>query len=233
MKKFLIMSLIFMIGTAALAEYEEIETNVDMKNFWEKNGKKTQKLLEVGTKVINANRLEKRIPLQLIESKQANAASFLNQKLVVVTTGIMPYIDNDDELAFIIGHEIAHSLDAYEGPGRRIAMRFNVRSYEYKADLVGLDLMTKAGYNPIAGITELYKWPAEPLFDFVSSHPKPSRRTLEMYKYIYKKYPEALQSEMTKNVNYQNFLISSQKEITQFKQEEKIRENIRRNKYDL
>ena len=68
-------------------------------------------------------------------------------------------------------------------------MSFNSKKYEYKADLKSVDYMVKAGYNPIYAITVGNKIFDEPLWDWgiVYSHPKGSKRLLEMYKYIYKK----------------------------------------------
>ena len=192
--------------------------------------------MDVGTKIVNANKLDKRIPFMVQSDKNiVNAFSFKNPKSVVVATGLLPYIDNDDELAFILSHETAHSLDAYEGVARWCSMTFNSKAYEYKADLIGIDLMAKAGYNPIAAITGLSKFAPEPMFDFglFTSHPKTSKRAFEMYKYIYKKYPSALSSEMVKNVNYQNFTYYSQKDLEEFQQDEKYRESQRKNKYEL
>lgn len=234
MKKILVVCGILLIGLGASAEFVEVETNVNMDNYWEKNGKEVQKIMYVGAKIINANKLDKRVPFQVKDKKNIiNAGAYLTPKHVIVYSGLLPYIDNDDELAYVLAHETAHTLDAYEGVGRWFAMMFNVRSYEYKADLIGVDLMVKAGYNPIAAITEANKWMPESTFDLIWGHPKPSRRMFEMYKYIYKKYPWALNTDMVHNINYENFIYSSQKEITQFKQEEKVRENIRRNKYSL
>ncbi len=234
MKKFLIILGLLLAGNFVHAEFVEVETNVNMNNFWLKNGKEVQKVIEVGTKIINANKLNKRVPFQVINNyKVINAGAHFPPKLVVVYTGLLPYIDNDDELAYILGHEIAHTLDAYEGVGRWFSMLVNLRSYEYKADLIGVDLMVKAGYNPIAAITQINKWMPEPVFDFINIHPKPSRRMLQIYKYIYVKYPWALHTEMIHNLNYINFVCSAQKEINEFIQEENIRKNRRKNKYSL
>lgn len=234
MKKFLLVLGLMLIGLSVRAEFIEVESNINMENFWNKNGKDVQKIMEVGSKIINANKLEKRVPFQLVNnSKIINAGAFFKPKLVIVYTGLLPYIDNDDELAYVLGHEIAHTMDAYEGAGKWAAMLANVRSYEYKADLIGIDLMVKAGYNPIAAITETNKWMPEPLFDFISVHPKPSKRMFEMYKYIYVKYPWALNSDMAKNVNYTNFVYATQKEINQFILNEKVRENNKKSKYSL
>lgn len=230
MKNFLIVLALLSLGLKVCAEVVEIESNLNMDNFWEKDGKYEQKVLDVGTKVINKNKLDKRIPLEVARNlKIINACSSKANKTVMIYTGILPYIDNDDELAFVISHEIAHSLDAYDGLGKWIAMCFNRKEYEYKADLIGVDLMTKAGYNPIAAITMMNKQFPEAYWDLgiLTSHPKTSKRLFAIYKYIYKKYPSAMNTDMVHNINYVNFTYSSEKEINLFKQTEKERANNR------
>lgn len=234
MKNFLIIFLL-LVGLCAKADIVEVGSDINMNNFWEKNGKEEQKILEVGAKIINANRLDRRIPINLCRNQKIiNAFSYRSDKTIVIYTGILPYFDNDDELAFVISHEIAHSLDAYDGLGKWIAMKFNSKSYEYKADLIGVDLMTRAGYNPIAAITVMNKAFPESYFDWgiLTTHPKTSKRMFEIYKYIYKKYPQILKSDMTKNLNYVNFTYSSEKDIDSFKQNEKYR-YIRKEENDL
>ncbi len=146
-------------------------------------------------------------------------------KTVTVYYGILPYLDNDDELAALLGHEMCHALDGYGGFFKWADMALNSKEYETKADLVGIDLMVKAGYNPIAAITMANKWQPEDYWDFwvFTTHPKTSKRLMAMYKYIYVKYPWALKTDMVNNVNYENFTYSSHKEITVFLQEEKKR----------
>lgn len=226
MKRFIVLVGLLMFGMMASAEIVEIESNINMDNFWEKNGKEEQKVLTVGTKIINANKLSKRIPLRVGRNmKVINASSAMTHKTVVIYTGILPYFDNDDELAFVVSHEIAHSLDCYDGLGKWLAMILNSKQYEYKADLIGVDLMVKAGYNPIAAITTMNKAFPETYFDFgiLSSHPRTSKRIFEVYKYIYKKYPTFLNSDMVHNVNYVNFTYSAEKDIKMFQQIEKER----------
>lgn len=230
MKKILATLFLLFIGFGVHAEIVEIESNINMDNFWEKNGKEEQKIIDVGSKIINANKLPKRIPLTVGRNQKViNATSCKTDKTVTIYTGILPYFDNDDELAFVISHEIAHSVDAYDGLGKWFAMFFNSKEYEYKADLIGIDLMVKTGYNPIAAITVMNKSFPESYFDWgiLTSHPKTSKRMLAMYKYIYKKYPSYLNSNMVHNINYVNFTYSAEKDINLFKQIEKERANRR------
>lgn len=228
MKKFLVVMSLLLVGLSASAEFVEIETNVNMKNFWEKNGKEQQKVIDVGSRILNENKLDKRIPFTVNRNKNVNnATSSKLDKTVTVYEGMLFYCDNDDELAFVLSHEIAHSLDAYDGLGKWVAMTFNSKAYEYKADLIGVDLMVNAGYNPIAAITMMNKLFPESYFDcgLFTSHPKTSNRMFAVYKYIYKKYPSVFNSDMVHNVNYVNFTYSSEKDINLFKQIEKERTN--------
>ena len=226
MKKCLVVLVLLFIGLGVYADVMELETIGDMKHFWDSLGKREQKVLEVGTKILNANKLDKRIAIQTIrENKTVNAYTRYRDKTVCVYYGILPYLDNDDELAALMGHEMGHAIDAYGGFFKWTDMWLNSKSYETKADLVGIDLMAKAGYNPIAAITMANKWQPEAYWDFwlFTTHPKTSRRLMDMYKYIYIKYPWALDTDMVHNVNYENFTYSSQKEINLFLQHEKER----------
>src|SRR5574344_1653141 len=229
MKKFFILFAVILFSSlGVLADEVEIVdvSNVNMQNFWEKNGKNEQKITEIGTKILYTNKIDKRVAFQSNRNRKIiNATTSLTNKTVTVYYGILPYIDNDDELAYIMSHEIAHALDAYGGPLKWATMAFNSKSYETKADLIGIDLMVKAGYNPIAAITMANKSFPEDYWDIwiFTTHPKTSVRLMDMYKYIYVKYPWALKSEMTNNINYQNFLNSSAKEIKEFLQHEQER----------
>lgn len=223
-------SLFFQLSTCA--DELDYSSTVSMANYWERKGRDVQKVTEVGTHIINANKLNKRIPIQVQRTPNViNASSTFWTKTVKISNGLLFYIDNDDELAYVLGHEMAHSIDAYDGILKWLVMIFNTREYEYKADLIGIDLMVKAGYNPVAAITCSNKWMGEEPLDLFTSHPTSSKRLIAMYKYIYVKYPWALKSDMVKNVNYQNFTYASQKDIDAFQQKYKLRSS--RNAGDL
>lgn len=230
MKRFLVVLGLLFIGTNVWAESFENDQPSDMAHFWEVNGRYEQKVLDVGSRLINVNKLDKRVAIVVKRNQGTiNAVARYTDKTVYVYTGILPYCDNDDELAFVIGHEIEHCLDYYDGPLKFVSMQLNSKEYETKADSIGIDMMVKAGYNPIAAICVMNKLSGESIWDtwFLTSHPKGSTRLFNMYKYIYRKYPSALNSEMVHNVNFENFVNSQQKEINEFKQQEKIRSNKR------
>ncbi len=72
------------------------------------------------------------------------------------------------------------------------------RPYEKEADLVGLDYMVKAGYNPVSMETVMTKVVADagPFTTFFSSHPMGTERLTYIHDAIVKKYPQYLDAEM-------------------------------------
>lgn len=226
MKKILLAIFALFCISSANAETLLIETNLNMENFWQKNGKDTEKIIAVARKLIHDNEL-KRAPIMLKNDKTINATSNIYTKNITIYSGLLPYIDNDDELAFILGHELAHSQEAYDGPLKLIAMQCNSKKYEYKSDLKAIDYLVKSGYNPVAGIIIGEKTFDEPLWDwgFTYSHPKGSKRLIAMYEYIYKKYPNYLNSTMAKNVVFADFIKQNQRELSAFQQKQAKKKN--------
>lgn len=223
MKKILLLFVLF-IGLSAQAN-EITVSNVTLDNLWNKLGVREEKVNFVGSKLLNANKISKRIVFNVNSFSSVNASAKYSNKIVTVNKGTFNYIDNDDELAAILAHEIAHGVDYYGGFGKSLAMTFNSKSYEYEADLTGIDYMVNAGYNPVAMITVLNKICGESIWDWgiLWSHPKTSSRLLKCYEYIYKKYPKYLSSDMTKNVFYVNWMNTAQKDVSKFQQKEKER----------
>lgn len=227
MKKLLVVLIVLMIGLQTKAEEVFVIKGVTMSNYWSKKGIDEQKVLSVGQKILIDNKIPHRVPIFVVNDKKViNASSNPYDKKVYIYTPMFLYMDNDDELAAILAHEIAHSVEAYGGIIKYISMQSNSKKYEQKADLNGIDYMVKAGYDPIAIITITNKIAGEPVWDwgFTYSHPKGSKRLLEMYKYIYVKYPHYLNSPLTKTNSYKNFEYSMLKEIKEFQQKQKRRQ---------
>ncbi|OLA76528.1 MAG: hypothetical protein BHW55_08050 [Candidatus Melainabacteria bacterium 35_41] len=226
MKKILLLLGVLLIGSCTFAEEIVVIRGVNMDNFWKKKGIDEQKVILVGQKIMLDNKIAKRVPIWVDNKKTINAYSRTYDKIVIIHEGMFFYIDNDDELAYVLSHEIAHSVEAYGGMMKYMAVNANSKKYEQKADLNGIDYMVNAGYDPIAAITMGNKIFAEPVCDwgFTSTHPKGSKRLMDMYKYIYVKYPNYLNSPLTKSPSYKNFEYSMAKEIREFQQKQKRRQ---------
>jgi len=204
MKKFLVALFVLVFtGTSCFASNSEFE----------RQAAEQKRVMEIGFRILNANRIDKRMIFCYVNNKKVNAYAKGRNKSVVIFKGLLPYLDSDDELAGIISHEMAHNIDFHAGLFRRITMGFALKKYEKKADKKAIDYMVKAGYNPVAMIIALNKLCGEPnWWEMYSSHPRGSKRLAYLYEYIYKKYPAYLvDNDYRENVYYQNFLLTSKK----------------------
>jgi predicted Zn-dependent protease len=156
--------------------------------------------------------------VNLIGSKQVNAFCMPGGKIAFYT-GILDQLKlTDDEIAAVMGHEVAHALreHARERMAKSTATSFGLRlgaavlglgslgdigaqygaqllslkfsrSDESEADLVGLDLASRAGYDPRAGIVLWQKMSslnksAPP--QWMSTHPSGTTRIKEIEKHL-------------------------------------------------
>jgi predicted Zn-dependent protease len=162
--------------------------------------------------------------VNLIKSDELNANCGPGGKIIFYS-GLMDSLQlTDDEIAAILGHEIAHALRehgreamskaygvemAKQGAGALLGLGQdslaladtvaeygmtlpNSRANENEADLIGLELAARAGYNPNAAITLWNKMSkvsegAPP--EFLSTHPASSSRIASLQAAIPKVMP--------------------------------------------
>lgn len=87
--------------------------------------------------------------VELVPGGKLNAAA--DGSIVQITSGVLEQAKDDNELAFIIAHEMAHNILKHRERLDRIGRSaINVRTTETEADLLGLRLMRAAGYDPMA-----------------------------------------------------------------------------------
>ncbi len=82
------------------------------------------------------------------QGRRGDAFSDLHN--VAITTGLLDKLGSDDAVAFIIGHELAHTIfaDSRKGPLSR-------RDKESRADLYGAHIVACAGFDPGKAIEAL------------------------------------------------------------------------------
>ncbi len=82
------------------------------------------------------------------QSRRGDAFSDLRN--VAITTGLLDRLGSDDAIAFVIGHELAHTIfaDSRKGPVSR-------RDKEMRADLYGVHVAACAGFDPNKAIEAL------------------------------------------------------------------------------
>ena len=143
--------------------------------------------------------------VNLIGSKQINAFCMPGGKIVFFTGLIDQLQLTDDEIAMVMGHEMAHALREHSREqlaktqatdlgirlgaaifglgdmgtaaanlgGKLLTLKFS-RSDESDADLVGLEMAARAGYNPQASVTlweKMGQANGSGSIGFLSTHP--------------------------------------------------------------
>ena len=115
--------------------------------------------------------------LALTSSSTRNAWS--DGQHIVVTTGLIGLSRSDDELAFVIAHEMAHNVLGHSGEGKERRGIFGVSSAkrgEIEADSYAVHLMGNAGYMPAGGISFLQNASRRLWWNISLDHPSFGRR---------------------------------------------------------
>ena len=153
------------------------------------------------------------------EPETVNAWAMAGGKMALYTGLVQQIKPTDDELAQVLGHEIAHALAKHSAEKMSVAMassigvvvvgvaadrkaialtgaalaaalavqRPNSRAAESEADVIGIELAAKAGYDPHAAVS-LWKKMANvggkgpP--EFLSTHPAPENRERKLSQMI-------------------------------------------------
>ena len=83
-------------------------------------------------------------PVKLTDGNEFLAST--NGKRIKISRGTLLFVSNDDELAFVLAHELTHILSGHSG-----AMRGSSRKEaELEADRSGIYIVARAGYSEAA-----------------------------------------------------------------------------------
>ncbi|WOC27577.1 M48 family metallopeptidase [Pseudoalteromonas sp. N1230-9] len=168
----------------------------------------------------------------VFEEDSANAFA-LPGGYIGVHTGLLKVATNQEQLATVLGHEVAHVIAEHSnervsqnsllqtglqvggaaldmgnvqyrgeimqalglGAQYGVVLPFS-RSHESEADIVGLDLMAEAGFNPEQSVSLWQNMSAaggSGTPEFMSTHPSPGNRIKELQKHM----PDALKAQQT------------------------------------
>ncbi len=100
--------------------------------------------------------------------------AYSDDHVLAITTGMIAFTDNDDELALIVGHELAHLAlgHARQGSAKEL------RRIETAADLLGANIATCAGYDVVHGAAFWTRYGAHAAAHWsrASTHASPDQR---------------------------------------------------------
>lgn len=116
--------------------------------------------------------------IQIIPDNSINAQA--DGRFVQINDAMLSFVLNDDELAVIIGHELAHNIL------RHIKLKTRSKTAEYQADRLGVWLMARAGYDVEAVVpfwTRFEKRTNAGIFA-AGTHPSPKKRIAAVAKAV-------------------------------------------------
>ncbi|QXZ08794.1 M48 family metallopeptidase [Comamonas sp. Y33R10-2] len=209
------------LENSATQQYQELLQQAKAKGaLADSNNAQLQRLRSIAQRLIphavqwNPRASQWRWEVNLIGSKQINAFCMPGGKIAFYT-GIIDQLKlTDDEIAMIMGHEMAHALREHSREqlaknqatslgislgaqllglgdigstaarlgGQLLSLKFS-RSDESDADLVGLELAARAGYNPQASVSlwrKMGEATGQSGVSFLSTHPTGPNRIREL-----------------------------------------------------
>lgn len=121
--------------------------------------------------------IKDKLPLVIEKNNQENA--YNDGTKIVIFTGMIDTAKSDDEIALILGHEIAHGNLWHLKMGLKILTDEQLSELEANADKMGAVYMMKAGYDVCAGREMFKRWQKQG--DYVSAdHPNHAYRYAEL-----------------------------------------------------
>ena len=186
------------VAESSVSNYRQFIQQANAKGLLVNNTADGQRLRKIGGKISSAveqylteNGMSKKLgnlqwEFNLIKTNEINAFAMPGGKIAFYT-GIIPVLNSDAGIAFVMGHEIGHVIgghhaeatsnqalagiaatvtDAVTGSsvvsslvsnGLSIGLLKFNRTQEYEADKYGMIFMAMAGYNPSEAITALQR----------------------------------------------------------------------------
>jgi hypothetical protein len=188
-------------GVKKLQKMLDDASEAETVEFWVARGEGYVKHIRVTPKDICY------FPVMLSDSDAINA--YADGENIVITKGMMRFTENDQELALVISHELAHNtmghIDAKKGNfflgsvldvaaaaygintqsafGKMAAGSFS-QGFEAEADYVGLYYMEWSGYE-LDGAADFWRrmaaeYPGSIKDSYISTHPSTSQRFVEI-----------------------------------------------------
>lgn len=201
------------------------------------NASNVNKINMVGENLLIKNNLPTGIVFKVNTLDEVNAYANAENEIHVYT-GLLKVVENESELAGVIAHEIGHIINSHilkqslasmatsavlnvannmpinnavktsASVANTLGMAKLSRKEEQEADITGVDLMIKAGYNPLAMVSFLYKISGN-YTDILSDHPSGDKRTMYLYDYLAYTYPDKIKGDYPTQ-SYREFMAYAQ-----------------------
>ena len=182
----------------------------------------------IGEKILKDNGLPTGTAFEVVEGIADNA-NISNTNTIKISSEYLQYAGNDNEVAAVISHELGYIINgkAAKDKFRNMAKAAITSSLQENsslsqavnseyvsstasandkqdADITGVDLMIKSGYNPLALVVVITKEPGS-FLEILTGKPSNSKRAMNLFDYLTYNYPAKVEAGYGCQ-EYRNFL---------------------------
>ena len=195
---------------------------------------------EVGEKLLSQNGIKIANIKFTVVSDTPNNSNFISNKVVNISSGELAFAGNDNEVAAIVASEFGHIVLGHNSRDKVISLltsttetnittseavqtfatNYKTSKQDKEADLVAVNLMVNAGYNPLASIVVQTKQTGT-YWDTIIGRPANADKAMNIYDYISYVYPEKIKVGYGCQ-EYRTFLEYAQNSVEARKESKKL-----------
>lgn len=193
--------------------------------------KNVNHLNTIGQNIIKANNMPSTVTFKVTDNENMNTDISLSTQYIYICANDLKYVENDNELAAVIAHEIGHLVNGHNAKStilntaistfnpntsstnaattvdliKTISSNKVSKSNDKEADITAVDLLSAAKYNPLALISVVYKSDAAVVGGLMDENLSSEERVMNIYDYANYNYPNTVKANY-KTDSYQKAL---------------------------
>lgn len=193
--------------------------------------KNVSHLNTIGQNIIKANKMPSTVTFKVTDNENMNTDIASTTQYVYIYSGDLKYVENDNELAAVVAHEIGHLVNGHNAKSsilnnaissinpsttteqgsatvsllKTISSNKVSKENDKEADITAVDLLSTAKYNPLALISVVYKSDAAVSGGILDSNLSCEERIMNIYDYANYNYPDTVKANY-KTDSYQKAL---------------------------
>ena len=198
----------------------------------------SSRVSEIGNALLTKNGISIANVKFEVTSRSVDNSTFAQDRIVSVSKDDLQYAGNDNETAAVVANELGYIISGNASKDRFITSVTGnssnddvasslVKNYTYtkaqkEADVIAVNLMANAGYNPLAAIVVLTKQTST-YWNVLQGKPANADRAMNIYDYTGYAYPAKLKAGYSCN-EYKSFLIYADSVLAQRKENKSLEE---------
>jgi Zn-dependent protease with chaperone function len=185
----------------------------------------------IGQNIVKANGMPATVTFKVTDNDNMNSDISATTEVIYVYNGNLKYVENDNELAAMIAHELGHIVNGHKAKSsllntaissinptttteqgaatvsllKTISSNSVIKENEKEADITAVDLLANAKYNPLALISVVYKADSTKTGGLLDGELSCEERIMYIYDYANYNYPDIVKANY-KTTSYQNAL---------------------------